>query len=115
MIADGKLDAVDDLEAAAIKLRALIDRVKTAPYGYAGFFDAVTIKSDELEMLYQHDLLLLEGVDELSRAIDNVDASVGTEGEQASIRHLTTVSQELIDTYNKRDEAILATGSQVQG
>jgi hypothetical protein len=40
---------VDDLEGAAIKLRQFIDRVRTASYGYAGFFDAVKVRSEELD------------------------------------------------------------------
>src|SRR3970282_1368081 len=40
MIEAGNLEQVDQLEAAAIKLRTFIDRVKSASYGYAGFFHA---------------------------------------------------------------------------
>src|SRR3990172_8647435 len=47
MIESDNLEAVDQLEAAAIKLRAFIDRVKTASYGYAGFFDAVRVNETE--------------------------------------------------------------------
>jgi len=109
MIADGKIESVDDLEAAALKLRAFVDRIKTASYGYAGFFDVVTVKSFELEEIYKYDLALLEGVDDVSRAIDNVDASIGTDGMPAAVSHLTRLSQGVIDTYNRRDEVILST------
>jgi hypothetical protein len=110
-VSEGQLDLVDDLEAAAIKLRAFIDRVKGASYGYAGFFDAVRIHSDELERIYEYDIALLEGVQNLASAIDNVSASVGTDGLPAAIRHLVTLSQDAVDTYNRRDEVILATGA----
>ena len=109
MIAEGELKSVDTLESAALKLRAFIDRIKRASYGYAGFFDAVTIKSFELEEIYKYDLALLEGVDDVSRAIDNVEASMGTEGMPAAVSHLTRVCQGVIDTYNRRDEVILTT------
>jgi len=109
MIADGKIESVDDLEAGALKLRAFVDRIKTAAYGYAGFFDVVTVKSFELEEIYKYDLALLEGVDDVSRAIDNVEASIGTDGMQAAVNHLTRLSQGVIDTYNRRDEVILST------
>jgi hypothetical protein len=36
LISQGGIAYVDDLEAAAIKLRQFIDRVRTASYGYAG-------------------------------------------------------------------------------
>ena len=106
-IAEGKLELVDDLEAAAIKLRAFIDRVKGASYGYAGFFDAVRVNSDELEHIYQYDAALLERVDDLARAIENVQASIETEGLPAAIRNMVTVSQEAIDAFDRREEVIL--------
>ncbi len=110
-ISEGNLELVDDLEAAAIKLRGFIDRVNGAAYGYAGFFDAVRVHKDELESLYEFDLALLEGAGGISGAIDNVAASVGTDGLPAAIRHLVTVSQESVDIFNRRDEVILATGN----
>lgn len=107
LISQGGLMYVDDLEGAAIKLRQFIDRVRTTSYGYAGFFDAVKIQSEELESIYQYDLSLLNLVDEIGRAIDNVEASMGTDGLPASIRHLTSVSQQSVEAFNKRSEAIL--------
>ena len=38
LISEGAIEYIDDLEAAAVKLRQFIDRVRTASYGYAGFF-----------------------------------------------------------------------------
>jgi hypothetical protein len=111
LLGAGKLEFVDDMEAAAIKLRAFIDRVKSAAYGYSGFFDAVRVNSDELEKVYAFDAVLLENVDTLIRAIDNVQASLETDGLPAALRHMVSVSQEAIDAYNRREEVILATGS----
>lgn len=111
LISEGKLELVDDLEASAIKLRAFIDRTKGASYGYAGFFDAVRVHSEELERIYEYDIALLEGVQKLTDAVDNVAASIGTDGLPAAIRHLVSLSQETIDTYNRRDEVILATSA----
>jgi len=48
LISQGGLTYIDELEAAAIKLRQFIDRVRTASYGYAGVFDAVKVKADDL-------------------------------------------------------------------
>ncbi|NIS81516.1 MAG: hypothetical protein GTO14_15235 [Anaerolineales bacterium] len=110
LVSEGQLELMDDLEAAAIKLRGFIDRVKGAAHGYAGFFDVVRVKEEELQKLYDFDLALLEGVQTVVSAIDNLAASMGTDGQQAAIQHLVTVSQEAIDTYNRRGEVILATG-----
>lgn len=109
MISSGDLAKVDDLEAAAIKIRGFIDRVSGASYGYAGFFDHVRIGDDELSRLYEFDRMLFEMVDQISGAIDNVERSMGTDGLDAAIRNLRTLSQEAIDTYNQRREVILGT------
>jgi hypothetical protein len=99
---------LDDLEASAIKLRAFIDRVKGAAYGYAGFFAAVRINQAELDKLYAYDLALLENAEKLTHAVDNVEASVGSDGLPAAIRNLVMLSQEAVDAYDRRDEVLLS-------
>ena len=112
LISQGGLSWVDDLEAAAIKLRQFMDRIRTASYGYAGFFDAVKVRSDELAQIYQYDLALLTSADEVERAIDNVEASIGTDGLAAAIRSLTQKSQECVSAFDKRSEVILSSAKQ---
>lgn len=112
LIASKRLELVDDLEAGAIKLRAFIDRIRHASYGYAGFFDHVHIDSKELAEIYNYDLALLQNADELGRAIDNVEASLGSEGEAAAIRHLTTLCQDAVDAFDRRNDVILARGDE---
>ncbi len=112
LISQGGIAFIDDLEGAAIKLRQFIDRVKTASYGYAGFFDAVKVNSEELEQMYQYDLWLLSLVDEIARSIDNVEAAIGTDGLAAAIRGLTRLAQEAVEAFEKRSQAILGGGAQ---
>ena len=108
LISEGQIEFIDDLEAAAIKLRAFIDRIKGASYGYAGFFDAVRVHDEELQKLYEFDLMMLENAENVKNAVDNVETSIGGEGLPAAIRNVITVSQEAIDAYNRRDEVITA-------
>jgi hypothetical protein len=107
LISEGEIGYVDDLEASAIKLRTFSDRIRRATRGYSGLFDAIKINEEELALLYQYDAQMLDLVDEVSRAIDNVEASIGSEGLPASIRHLKSVSQQCIDVYDRREEVIL--------
>lgn len=107
LIDKGKLEYVDDLERAAIKLRTFADRVKGASYGYAGLFDHARIGEKELANLYAFDLALLENVQNIAHSVDNVETSIGDEGLPAAIRHLETLAREAIDTYNRREEVIL--------
>ena len=106
LISQGGLAYIDDLESAAIKLRQFIDRVRTASYGYAGLFDAIKIKEEELASIYQYDAELLEKGATVSGAIDNVESSIGTDGLPAALRHLISVSQECVDLFNKRSDAL---------
>lgn len=114
LVSEGKLEFVDDLEAASVKLRGFIDRVKGTSYGYSGFFDAVRVKQEEMDWLYEFDLALLEGVNKVANAIDQVAATLGTDEQPASIRQLVDVIQKIIETFNRRDEVILAAGSTVE-
>lgn len=106
LISQGGLAYIDDMESAAIKLRQFIDRVRTASYGYAGIFDAIKIKETELTRVYEYDAVLLGMSDEVSRAIDNLETSIGTDGLPAAIKHLTSISQSCVDAFNKRSEVM---------
>jgi hypothetical protein len=109
-ISQGEIALVDDLEAAAIKLRTFIDRIRRAPRGYSGLFDAVKINEEELAMLYQYDAVLLDTAEEVGRAVDNIEASIGSEGLPAAIRHLTTLSRQAVEAYDRRGEVVYAAG-----
>jgi hypothetical protein len=107
MLRTGGISQMDRMESAAIKLRQFIDRIRTASYGYAGFFDAIKINQDELNQVYQFDLALLDLEDEVGRAIDNVESSLGTDGLPAAIRNLTAEAQKCLDVFNRRTETMI--------
>jgi hypothetical protein len=106
-ISEGELTYLDDLEKAALRLQTFADRIKTAARGYSGFFDAVKINEEELLKLLQYDNALLAKSEDVARAIDHVQASIGTDGLKASIRNLQAVAQDCIDAFNKREEILL--------
>jgi hypothetical protein len=110
-ISQGEIKYVDDLEATAIKLRTFADRIKTASRGYSGLFDAVNINEAELTQIYEYDATMLDLIDEIDHAIDNVEASVGTDGLPAAIRHLETKSEECIQVFDRRETVILGIGA----
>ncbi len=105
-INQGQIQYTDDLEKAALRLRTFADRVHTAPRGYSSLFEAVKINEPELAKLYNYDATLLDKTDEVSRAIDNVQASVGTDGLPAAIRNLQTVAADCVKAYDRRQEVL---------
>ena len=106
-VSQGDISYVDDLESAAIKLRTFADRVRRASRGYSGLFDAVKINEKELDQLYQYDATLLTLTEEVGRAVDNVETSVGSDGLPAALRNLRSVTQQCIDAFDHRKEVII--------
>jgi hypothetical protein len=110
MVSNGMISYVDDMEKAAIRLRTFVDKISTAPRGYAGFFDAVKINEKELEAIYQFDYAFFDLAEQVGRALDNVEASLGDEAAlPAAIRNVISLARLAVETYNRRSEAV--TGS----
>ena len=107
MVNEGMIALIDDMEQAAIQLRTFTDKIRTATYGYAGFFDAVKIKETELEQLYQYDMAFFDVAEQIGRALDNVESSMGDEdGLKAAIRNLISLAREAVNTFNRRYDMI---------
>ena len=108
LVNEGELKLVGDLESASLKISQFADRIKTAAYGHSSFFEAVKINEDELKTLYEYDTKLLESADEIGRAVDNVEQSIGSDGMPAAIRNLVSLAQEAVDLFNHRSEVFLS-------
>ena len=111
MVSQGMIAYVDDMERAALQLRTFIDKISTAPRGYSGLFDAVKINEKELEAIYQYDAAFFDLADQVGRAIDTVEASLGDEAAlPAAIRNLTSLARMAVETYNRRSEVVVGDG-----
>jgi hypothetical protein len=111
LVSNGKIEYVDDMEKAAIKLRTFIDKISTAPRGYSGMFDAVKINEAELLAVYQFDLAFFELSTQIASAVDNVEATLNDEtGLPAAIRNLTSLGRMAVETFNRRSEAVTGSG-----
>lgn len=104
LINAGQIEVLDEIEIATTRLRQFIDRIKTAEYGYSSFFEPTKINEAELEKVYQYDLALVTLGDEVTSAVDNLEASIGTDGMPAAIRNLNQKAQDSINAFNQRIE-----------
>lgn len=108
MVSQGRLKAMSTLERGVTKLQLLIDRIKTASYGYAGLFDAIKVDEGALDRLYDFDQAMLEGVDKIAADLDRLD-----EAAQAEAATLTEAGQLIADlealnnTFSRRQDVIL--------
>jgi hypothetical protein len=111
MVSSGMIQYVDDIERAGLQLRTFIDKISTAPRGYSGLFDAVKINEKELEAIYQYDAAFFDLAEQVGRALDNVEASLGDEAAlPAAIRNVTTLARTAVETYNRRSEVVIGNG-----
>jgi uncharacterized protein YoxC len=103
----GRLTALDTgLDAAA-------NRLRHAGSGYAGLFDAVKVKEDELDALYEFDNKMLESVNEVASDVDKVASAITAgEGIVEAITDLVRTVDQANQTFGHREEAILQASTQ---
>lgn len=108
LISNGGIEYVDDVGTAVTRLQTFTDLVKTAAYGYAGFFDAVKVDEDALQKLYAFDNQLLDNVNQVTAAVNAVEAGMGGDGIKAACRNLNTIAADSITAFERRKEVLLA-------
>ncbi|HNJ12711.1 MAG TPA: hypothetical protein PLN43_03990, partial [Anaerolineales bacterium] len=103
---------VDDMEKATLSMRTFIDKISRAARGYSGMFDAIKINEKELEAIYQFDVAFFTLGEQVSSALDNVEASLNDESAlPAAIRNLTTLSRLAVETFERRSEVVTGSGN----
>lgn len=112
MLSQAQIEYLDNLERAVMKLQLLIDRLRTASYGYGGLFDAVKVKEEQLAALYDYDNKMLDFVDEISADVDKLASAIAVEeGVGVAIAELTAAAEEANQVFSHRHEAILQAGA----
>ncbi len=107
----GMLKYVDDMEKSTLAMRTFIDKISKAARGYSGMFDAVKINEKELEAIYQFDVAFFTLGEQISSALDNVEASLNDENAlPAAIRNLNTLSRLAVETFERRSEVVTGSG-----
>jgi hypothetical protein len=103
----GRFGALVLLDRALMRLQLLIDRLKTAGYGYAGLFAAVKVREAELDALYDYDTSLLGTVDKVKGLLDGV-AAAGTDEEVTKTGNaLLEALDDANDAFSKRQDVFL--------
>lgn len=106
----GRLASVVTLERAMLRLQLLIDRLKTASYGYAGWFDAIKVEEAELDALYAFDSAITENLAQVTRIIDLLAEAVAKDENPSSpASDLLTTLEELNTAFGRRQDVIQQT------
>jgi len=107
LVGMGKIELMDDIEKATLALRTFIDKISRAARGYSGVFDAAKINEAELQAIYQFDLAFFTLGDQVSSALDNLEATLHEdEGLPAAIRHVATLARQSVEIFERRSEVV---------
>ncbi|MGH2537118.1 MAG: hypothetical protein ACRDHL_06970 [Candidatus Promineifilaceae bacterium] len=75
------IDYAEEFGRTDARLMGLIGKIKDAPQGYAGLFDAIKIEADDLARIYAFDESMLAYADQLAADLEALAAVVEDEGE----------------------------------
>jgi hypothetical protein len=101
------MDHAEPLGRADNLLMGLIGKIKDAPVGYAGFFDANKVKEDDLARIYAFDEGMFNHAAEIDVSIAATEKAAQGNGDlNEAIRNLTKDLQEANQDFAMRDEVI---------
>jgi hypothetical protein len=101
------IDHAEPLGRADTCLMGLVGKIKDAPQGYAGFFDAVKVKEEDLARIYDFDNSMMGHVTQIEATVAALNKAVREGGDIAGgIRELTMVCQEANSTFGTRQEIL---------
>lgn len=106
LVEAGGIQYMERVQLIDTKLRTFIDRVKTAALGYAGVFDPIKVREEELQRLYAFDNALLTYQDQLAAGLSQLEEVIGTEEVGGVLRQLENVVTEANNTFKRREEAM---------
>lgn len=100
---------VAEVDRAQAKLQLLIDRIRTASYGYGGLFDAVQVKEEQLDALIAFDEALATQATRVGERVSALVTAVNkNEGIAEALNGLVPVLNELNETFTRRAEVVAA-------
>jgi hypothetical protein len=103
----GGLASMPKTQSVKTKLQTYHDRLKAAPLGYRGFFDALKIDSEALDMLYGFDELQITYMDKIAQGLDALDQAVNAgSGVDEAIAALDQLSRDANDAFSRRDDSL---------
>lgn len=103
----GKLFESDGIDKLDKKLQLCVAKFKSAARGYSGAFDVVKVKEDKLNQLYQFDANLLNNVDTITAACNDMDNNSKANVEiKADMDKAGALMDELVKQFEERENIL---------
>ena len=110
-IADKRyMDVLTDIDRLSAKMDRITEKVNHASYGYAGFYDIVKIKEENLDRMITFDNQLLDEVNALTVSIEELKTQLLSNNFANLKDKIQTIADKfelLEDTFDKRGQIIL--------
>ncbi|MFQ5401357.1 MAG: hypothetical protein ACE5E7_17385 [Anaerolineae bacterium] len=101
------MEHAEPLGRADSRLMGLIGKIKDAPQGYAGFFDAVKVQEEDLARLYAFDENMLNYCDQIEASVAALEKAALDGGDiGGGIRELDATLRQANETFNSRNEVL---------
>jgi len=100
----GALDFINDIETARKRLEKIVARIRYAERGYSGFFDTIKVDEAALGRVYDFDLALLAGVEQI-QGIARAAAAAPAEA-KAALQELLAKIDGLEASLNDRESVL---------
>lgn len=101
------IEYAETIGRADTKLVGLIGKIRDAPQGYAGFFDAVKVREEDLARIYDFDERMLVQVDEIAADVDALEKATREDGDiDVQVKELDDTLRQANSVFNERQEVI---------
>jgi hypothetical protein len=104
------LDVISDIDRLNAKMDRITEKVNHASYGYAGFYNIVKIKEEQLDRMITFDNQLLDEVNALTASIEDLKTQLLSNNFSNLKDKIQTIADKfelLEDTFDKREQVIL--------
>ncbi len=103
----GGMSYMTKTRSAKTKFQTLIDRISTSSPGYSGFFDAIKIGPDDLQVVYAFDEAMLDYAVKIGEKLDALAAAAASgEGIGEAIAALDALTVEANQAYSLREDVL---------
>ena len=110
-IADKRyMDVLTDIDRLNAKMDRITEKINHASYGYAGFYDIVKVKEENLDRMITFDNQLLDEVNALTASIEDLKTQLLSNNFANLKDKIQTIADKfelLEDTFDKREQIML--------
>jgi len=106
MVEQAQIDAMPILERVRTRLDKFESTIRSQVRGYSGFFDFVTVNTDLLDQVYQHDLAMVDQVEGLTKDLNSLAAKNDTP---------SVVANDLLSKIDDAEKRFAKRGEMLQG